>query len=75
MQIGGLLTAAYLVRVFFHAVSGFGRPAVLRSRPRRYQELLVLALALSSLALGLMPPAYLALIETGRLAGAGVGLP
>ena len=75
MQIGGLLTAAYLVRVFFHAVSGFGRPPVLRSRPRRYQELLVLALALCSLALGLLPPAHLALVETGRLAASGVGLP
>ena len=75
MQIGGLLTAAYLVRVFFHALSGFARPLVLRSRPARYQELLVLALALCSLALGLLPPAYLALVETGRLAGAGVGLP
>ena len=75
MQIGGLLTAAYLIRVFFHAMSGFGRPTVLRSRPRRYQELLVLALALCSLALGLMPPAYLALIATGRVAASGVGLP
>jgi len=75
MQIGGLLTAAYPIRVFFHALSGFGRPPVLRSRPARYQELLVLALALCSLALRLIPPAYLALVETGRLAGAGVGLP
>jgi formate hydrogenlyase subunit 3/multisubunit Na+/H+ antiporter MnhD subunit len=75
MQIGGLFTAAYLIRVFFHALSGFGRPPVLRSRPARYQELLVLGLALCSLALGLVPPSYLALVETGRLAGAGVGLP
>jgi hypothetical protein len=75
MQIGGLLTAAYLIRVFFHALSGFGEPPVLRSRPARYQELLVLALALGSLGLGLVPPAYLALVEVGRAAGAGVGLP
>jgi len=75
MQIGGLLTAAYLIRVFFHAVSGFGRPPVLRSRPARYQELLVLGLALCSLALGLVPPSYLALVEVGRVAGVGGPLP
>jgi formate hydrogenlyase subunit 3/multisubunit Na+/H+ antiporter MnhD subunit len=75
MQIGGLLTAAYLIRVFFHALSGFGQPPVLRSRPARYQELLVLALALGSLGLGLVPPAYLGLVEIGRMTGAGGGLP
>ncbi len=75
MQVGGLLTAAYLIRVFVHAFSGFGRPPVLRSRPARYQELLVLGLALCALLLGLVPPTYLALVATGRLAGAGVVLP
>jgi formate hydrogenlyase subunit 3/multisubunit Na+/H+ antiporter MnhD subunit len=75
MQIGGLLTAAYLIRVFFHALSGFGRPPVLRSRPARYQELLVLALALCSLALGLVPPFALELVEIGRGAGVGAPLP
>jgi hypothetical protein len=48
---------------------------VLRSRPARYQELLVLALALCSLALGLAPPFALELVEIGRVAGAGVALP
>jgi hypothetical protein len=75
MQIGGLLTAAYLIRVFLHALAGFERPPVLRSRPARYQELLVLGLALCSLALGLVPPSALGLLEIGRVAGAGVALP
>jgi formate hydrogenlyase subunit 3/multisubunit Na+/H+ antiporter MnhD subunit len=75
MQIGGLLTAAYLVRVFFHALSGFGRPPVLRSRPARYQELIVLGLALCSLALGWLPPSALDLLEIGRVAGAAGALP
>jgi formate hydrogenlyase subunit 3/multisubunit Na+/H+ antiporter MnhD subunit len=75
MQIGGLLTAAYLIRVFFHALSGFGQPPVLRTRPARYQELLVLGLALCSLVLGLVPPSYLALVTVGRLAAVGGGLP
>ncbi len=75
MQIGGLLTAAYLIRVFFHALSGFGRPPVLGSRPARYQELLVLGLALSSLVLGLVPESHLALVTVGRLATVGGGLP
>jgi NADH:ubiquinone oxidoreductase subunit 5 (subunit L)/multisubunit Na+/H+ antiporter MnhA subunit len=75
MQIGGLLTGAYLIRVFFHALSGFGRPAVLRSRPARYQEIVVLGLALCSLALGLVPPSYLALVEIGRVGGVAGALP
>ena len=75
MQVGGLLTAAYLIRVFFHALSGLGRPPTLRSRPARYQEFLVLGLALCSLVLGLVPPSYLALVGIGRLASAAGGLP
>lgn len=71
MQVGGLLTAAYLIRVFFHALAGFGRPPVLRGRPALYQELVVLGLALCSLVLGLLPPAYLALAEIGRVGAAG----
>ena len=68
MQAGGLLTAAYLIRVFYHALSGFGEPPVLRARPARYQELVVLGLALCSILLGLLPSAMLALPELGRVA-------
>ena len=75
MQLGGLLTAAYLIRVFFHALSGFSRTPVLRSRPALYQELVVLGLALCSLLLGLVPASYLALVEIGRLGGVAGGLP
>lgn len=75
MQLGGLLTAAYLIRVFFHALSGFSQPPVLRRRPALYQELVVLGLALCALGLGLLPPAYLALVEIGRPAGIAGGLP
>jgi formate hydrogenlyase subunit 3/multisubunit Na+/H+ antiporter MnhD subunit len=67
MQVGGLLTAAYLIRVFYHALSGFSESPTLNSRPALYQELAVLGLALCSILLGLLPPTLLGLAELGRL--------
>lgn len=75
MQVGGLLTAAYLIRVFYYALSGFGRPPALVSRPALAQELVVLGLALGALVLGLLPPDALALVEIGRPGSAAGDLP
>jgi formate hydrogenlyase subunit 3/multisubunit Na+/H+ antiporter MnhD subunit len=61
---GGLLTAAYLVRVLACALSG-PRPSLVQG-PSRPQEWLVLALALASLLLGLLPPEVFGLIGIGR---------
>ena len=61
---GGLLTAAYLVRVLASALSG-PRPSIVQG-PSRPQEWLVLALALASLLLGLLPPEVFGLIGVGR---------
>lgn len=62
--VGGLLTAAYLVRILASALSG-PRPAILQG-PSRAQEWLVLTLALASLLLGLLPPDAFGLIGVGR---------
>jgi formate hydrogenlyase subunit 3/multisubunit Na+/H+ antiporter MnhD subunit len=61
---GGLLTAAYLARVLASALSG-PRPTLVQG-PSRPQEGLVLALALASLLLGLLPPEVFGLIGVGR---------
>jgi multicomponent Na+:H+ antiporter subunit D len=61
---GGLLTAAYLARVLASALSG-PRPSLIQG-PSRSQEWLVLALALASLLLGLLPPEVFGLIGVGR---------
>ena len=69
MDVGGLLTAAYLVWVLAHAVSVPDRPLTLRERPTRSQELVVLGLALCSVLIGLLPPAAFALIGIGHPGG------
>ena len=70
MQVGGLLTAAYLFRVLGHALFGpttdSGRLPTVLKRPGRLQELAVLTLALCALLLGLLPPAVFDLIGIGR---------
>jgi len=75
MQAGGLLTAAYLIRVFYHALAGFSHPPSLKSRPARYQELVALALALGALLLGLLPAELLGLVAIGRSGVELGGLP
>ena len=52
--------------MLFNALSGLRRPPTLLMPPRRYQELLVLGLALGALVIGLMPPASFDLIQIGR---------
>jgi NADH:ubiquinone oxidoreductase subunit 5 (subunit L)/multisubunit Na+/H+ antiporter MnhA subunit len=69
LDAGGLLTAAYLTWVLGHALSGSGRPLTLVKPPQRSQELVVLALALASLLLGLLPAVAFDLIAIGRAPG------
>jgi formate hydrogenlyase subunit 3/multisubunit Na+/H+ antiporter MnhD subunit len=75
MQAGGLLTAAYLIRVFYHALAGFKHPPSLKSRPARHQELTALSLALGALLLGLLPAELLGLVAIGRAGTQAMGLP
>jgi formate hydrogenlyase subunit 3/multisubunit Na+/H+ antiporter MnhD subunit len=70
MDLGGLLTAAYLVWVLAHAVAGPDRSLTLRERPSLAQELVVLGLALCAVLLGTLPPAAFELIEIGHPGGA-----
>jgi formate hydrogenlyase subunit 3/multisubunit Na+/H+ antiporter MnhD subunit len=60
---GGLLTGGYVYRVLAGALAGTPRPmaAVARSR-----EMIALALALVSVALGLLPFWSLGLVQIGR---------
>jgi formate hydrogenlyase subunit 3/multisubunit Na+/H+ antiporter MnhD subunit len=66
LDAGGLLTAAYLTWVLGHALSGPRERVSLVRVPRRSQELAVLALALGSLLLGLLPAGVFDLITIGR---------
>jgi len=66
LQVGGVLAAAYLVWVLFNALRGWRRPPTLIARPRRSQELIVLALALAALALGLVPLSAFDLVTIGH---------
>jgi len=66
LQVGGVLTGAYLLWVLFNALAGFRAPPTLFKRPRRYQELAVLALALGALVLGLVPASSFEFVTVGR---------
>lgn len=66
LDAGGLLTAAYLTWVLGHALSRSEQGLTLVRVPRRSQELVVLALALASLMLGLLPGWTFELIAVGR---------
>lgn len=70
LDAGGLLTAAYLTWLLGHALSGSSRRLTLVKAPGRSQELAVLALALASLLLGLLPAGAFDLISVGRVSGA-----
>ena len=67
LDAGGLLTAAYLTWVLGHALSSSRERLTLVRAPRRSQELVVLALALGSLLLGLLPAGAFDLITIGRI--------
>jgi multicomponent Na+:H+ antiporter subunit D len=63
---GGLFTGAYLFRVVARALAATGEPPALRAAIPRGQEALVLALALLSVAIGLLPIASFGLLQIGR---------
>lgn len=66
LDLGGLLSAAYLTWVLGHALRRPERPLPPPKPPRRAPELVVLALALAALLLGLLPSGVFELIAVGR---------
>lgn len=72
---GGLLTGGYLFRVLAPALFGSRESVTLRAPPARYREVVVLALALCSVLLGFVRLGAFDLVQIGRLAKAGMGLP
>ncbi len=72
---GGLLTGGYLFRVLAPALFGSRESVALRAPPARYREVVVLALALCSVLLGFVRLGAFDLVQIGRLAKAGMGLP
>ncbi len=63
---GGLLAGGYMFRVLAPALAEPEEPLVLREEVSRHHELVVLALALCSLVLGLLPQKPIALLKIGR---------
>ena len=72
---GGLLTGGYLFRVLAPALFGSRESVTLRAPPARYREVVALALALCSVLLGFVRLGAFDLVQIGRLAKAGMGLP
>ena len=64
---GGLLTSGYLFRVLSQALADTDRPLPPAVPVVRYREAVVLALALVSMLLGLLPLASFGLLQIGRL--------
>lgn len=63
---GGLFTGGYLYRVLAPALTATGAAPVVRVQVSRGREAVVLALALLSVVLGLLPLASFGLLEIGR---------
>lgn len=72
---GGLLTGGYLFRVLAPALFGSREAVAVRAPVTRYREVVVLALALCSVLLGFVRLGAFDLVQIGRLAKAGMGLP
>ena len=72
---GGLLTGGYLFRVLAPALFGSRQSVTLRAPVARYREVVVLALALCSVLLGFVRLGAFDLVQIGRLAKTGMGLP
>lgn len=72
---GGLLTGGYLFRVLAPALFGSRESVAVRAPVARYREVVVLALALCSVLLGFVRLGTFDLVQIGRLAKAGMGLP
>jgi multicomponent Na+:H+ antiporter subunit D len=71
---GGMLTGGYVFRVLSEAVAGAGEPSVPRVPVARGREGIVLAVALCSVLLGLVPISSFRLLHVGRLALLAGGL-
>jgi formate hydrogenlyase subunit 3/multisubunit Na+/H+ antiporter MnhD subunit len=65
---GGLLTGGYLYRVLAPAVAGADAPLATCAPVPPYREAVVLALALASMVLGLVPLGSFGLLQVGRFA-------
>jgi len=63
---GGMFTGGYVFHVVARAVAATGEAPALRCAIPRHQEVLVLGLALLSVAIGLLPIASLGLVLIGR---------
>jgi formate hydrogenlyase subunit 3/multisubunit Na+/H+ antiporter MnhD subunit len=66
MLIGGLLAGGYMFRVVAPTLADADEPLVLRAPVSRNRELIVLALALCSMLLGLLPLRPFGLLQIGR---------
>ncbi len=69
IAIGGLLTAAYVIKVLAHAMTTVDLPTVAVTVSRE-REAIVLALAIVSTLLGLLAFAPVDLVQIGRPAAA-----
>jgi multicomponent Na+:H+ antiporter subunit D len=72
---GGLLTGAYVARVLTAALSAAEGPLMPRIAISRGREVIVLALALGSVLLGLLPLSTFGILHIGRLDHLSAGLP
>jgi formate hydrogenlyase subunit 3/multisubunit Na+/H+ antiporter MnhD subunit len=72
---GGLLTGGYLFRVLAPALFGSREAVAVRAPVARDREMIALALAFCSVLLGFARLGAFDLVQIGRLAKAGVGLP
>ncbi len=72
---GGLLAGGYMFRVLAPALAEPEEPLVLCAEVSRRHELVVVALALCSLLVGLLPQKPIALLKIGRPPASGVALP
>ncbi len=64
---GGMFTGGYLFRVLGRALGGPNEPLTLHAPVARYREAIVLALALLSVLLGLVPLGSFGWLQIGRL--------
>ncbi len=74
MLTGGLLAGGYIFRVLARAMADPDEPLVLRLAVPRYRQGVVLALALCSVLLGLMPLRPFELLQIGRPDAAAAAL-
>jgi formate hydrogenlyase subunit 3/multisubunit Na+/H+ antiporter MnhD subunit len=73
MLAGGLFTSGYMFIVLSSAVAPSSEPLKLRAAVPRYQEAAALALALTSLLLGLLALGPVDILQVGRLDSMMVG--